>query len=340
MTDTVLLTGISGFLGGHVALALLEAGFTVRGTVRNADKAHKVRDTLGRCKVDPSRLEIVELNLTRDEGWRGAATGCRYVQHIASPFVTSMPKDKSELIRPAVEGTARAINSALAAGVERIVLTSSTVAVNYGHPRSRTKPFTEADWTMLDQPGITAYIESKTLAEQKAWTVAEAAGRRNDLVAVNPGIMLGPLLDDDLGTSGAIVQRLLNGSLRVAPKIAMPITDVRDSAAVHVAAMTSPGAGGRRYLVAQDTLSIKQMGDELRVNFPGKRFRLPLFEAPNWAVRLLAPLDPDIRDNIDELGYFRQFDSMSARQLLGRDLMSARRAVTEMAYSLIAQGLA
>ena len=70
MTDTVLLTGISGFLGGHVALALLEAGFTVRGTVRNADKAHKVRDTLGRCNVDPSRLEtLVALD--------GGSTGTR-----------------------------------------------------------------------------------------------------------------------------------------------------------------------------------------------------------------------------------------------------------------------
>ena len=251
-----------------------------------------------------------------------------------------MPKDKSDLIRPAVEGTTRAVNSALAAGAERIVLTSSSVAVNYGHPKSRTKPFTEADWTMLDRPGITAYIESKTLAERKAWTVAEAAGRHNGLVAINPGIMLGPLLDDDPGTSGAIVQRLLNGSLRVAPKISMPITDVRDAAAVHVAAMASPEAGGRRYLVVEDTLSIKQMGNELRVDFPSRRFRLPLFEAPNWAVRLLAPFDPDIRDNIDELGYFRQFDSTSARQLLGRDLMSARHAVTEMGCSLIAHGLA
>lgn len=340
MSDRVLLTGISGFLGGHVALALLEAGFAVRGTVRSAAKANKVRDTLGRRGVDMSRLEIVELDLTRDEGWLEAATGCRYVQHVASPFVTSMPNDKNELIRPAVEGTTRAVASAMAAGVERIVLTSSAVAVYYGHPRSRTKPFTEADWTVLGQPGITAYIESKTLAEQKAWTVAEAAGRRDDLVAVNPGIMLGPLLDDDPGTSGAIVQRLLNGSLRAAPKIAMPVADVRDAAAIHVAVMTSPQAGGRRYLVSEDTLTIKQMGDELRAALPGYRSRLPYFEAPNWAVRLLAPLDPDIRDNIEELGHFRQFDSTEARRLLGRDLMSARHAVTEMGRSLIAQGLA
>jgi dihydroflavonol-4-reductase len=287
-----------------------------------------------------SRLEIVELDLTRDEGWAEAATGCRYVQHVASPFVTSMPKDKDELIRPAVDGTARAVTSAIAAGVERIVLTSSSVAVCYGHPRTRMKPFTENDWTALGQPGITAYIESKTLAEQEAWARIETAGRRGDLVAINPGIMLGPLLDNDPGTSGVIVQRLLNGSLRVAPKIAMAIADVRDAAAAHVTAMTSPEAGGRRYLVAEDTLTLKEMGDELRVAFPDHRSRLPYFEAPDWAVRLVAAFDPDIRDNLGELGHSRRVDSTAVRQLLGRDLMPSRQALRETARSLIAQGLA
>ncbi|HEX9905350.1 MAG TPA: aldehyde reductase [Propylenella sp.] len=340
MTDTVLLTGISGFLGGHVAMALLQAGFNLRGTVRSKGKAEKVRDTLGRHGADISRLQIVELDLTRDEGWREAASGCRYLQHVASPFVTSMPKDKDELIRPAVEGTARAVNFALASDVERIVLTSSAVAVYYGHPKSRTAPFTEADWTVLGRPGVTAYTESKTLAERKAWELAEAAGRRKDLAAINPGFMFGPLLDDDPGTSGAIIQRLLNGSFRAAPKIAMPIADVRDVAAVHLAAMKSPEAGGRRYLVAADTLTIKQISDELRAVFPGHRSKLPRFEAPNWVVRLLAPFDPDIRDNIEELGLFRRLESTSVGQLLGRDLTTARRAAADMAHSLVAQGLA
>lgn len=340
MTDTVLLTGVSGFLGGHVTFALLQAGFKVRGTVRNKGKAEKVRDTLGRHGADISQLQIVELDLTRDEGWREATDGCRYLQHVASPFVTSMPKEKSDLIRPAVEGTARAVHFALASGVERIVLTSSSVAVYYGHPKSRTAPFTEADWTVLGQPGVTAYIESKTLAEQKAWAIAEAAGRRDDLVAINPGLIFGPLLDDDPGTSGAIIQRLLNGSYPAAPKIAMPVADVRDIAAVHLAAMTSPQAGGRRYLVSADTLTIKQISDELRDAFPSHRSKLPRFEAPNWAVRLLAPFDPEIRDNLDELGLFRRLVSTSARELLGRDLMPAPRAATDMARSLIAHGLA
>ena len=150
MPDSVLLTGISGFLGGHVALQLLQAGYAVRGSVRDLKRADKVRQTLERAGADTSQLEFVALDLMSDKGWAQAMDGVRYVQHVASPFVTSMPADKMDLIRPAVEGTTRALEAAFAAEVERIVLTSSMAAVMYGHPKSRTQPFTGADWTDLE----------------------------------------------------------------------------------------------------------------------------------------------------------------------------------------------
>jgi nucleoside-diphosphate-sugar epimerase len=103
MADTVLLTGISGFLGGHVALALIEAGYRVRGSVRDPARAEKVRETLARAGADVSRLELVTLDLLRDAGWAEAARGARYLMHTASPFVVRVPKDRNHLIRPAVE---------------------------------------------------------------------------------------------------------------------------------------------------------------------------------------------------------------------------------------------
>src|SRR5437764_71393 len=112
MADRVLLTGISGFLGGHVALALLNGGFLVRGSVRDFKKSDKVRATLRKAGADVSRLEFVVLDLNSDQGWDAAMDGVRYLQHTASPFVTSMPRDRMELIRPAVEGTRRALNAA------------------------------------------------------------------------------------------------------------------------------------------------------------------------------------------------------------------------------------
>jgi len=158
MPDRVLLTGVSGFLGGHVASALLAAGYQVRGSVRNLAKADKVRDALTKAGADVSRLEFVALDLLKDDGWDAAAEGCRFLLHTASPFVLQMPADKMELIRPATEGTQRALNAGLKAGVERIVLTSSMAAIAYGHDRGRAAPFTAADWTNLEGRGVTGAL--------------------------------------------------------------------------------------------------------------------------------------------------------------------------------------
>ena len=117
MSDLVLLTGISGFLGGHVALALLKAGYAVRGSVRKLDKADKVRQTLAKAGADVSRLDFVALDLLDDKGWDAAMADVRFLQHTASPFVLEIPKDPNQLIRPAVDGTRRAIEAALRAEV-------------------------------------------------------------------------------------------------------------------------------------------------------------------------------------------------------------------------------
>ena len=150
-----------------------------------------------------------------------------------------------DLIRPAVEGTERALNAGLKAGVERIVLTSSMAAIAYGHDRARTAPFTAADWTDLDGRGVNAYAESKTRAERRAWEMMKAAGREADLVSINPSAIYGPLLDEDPGTSVALIQPAAQGRLaRACRASSSPIIDVRDVAAAHVAALTGPS--GRR----------------------------------------------------------------------------------------------
>ena len=338
MTDRVLLTGISGFLGGHVALQLLNAGYTVRGSLRNLGKADKVRDTLARAGADISRLEFVALDLMDDAGWREAAEGCRYVQHTASPFVLKIPDDKMELIGPAVEGTTRALNAANAAGAERIVLTSSMAAIAYGHDKARTAPFTEDDWTDLHGRGVNFYQESKTLAERRAWEIMERAGRREALAVINPSGIFGPLLDEDPGTSAILIQRLLNGSVPALPRIPITIIDVRDVAAAHVAAMTAPEAGGRRFPMAERTLSFKQVADLLAEHYPQKR--IPRRQMPDWAVRLYGLFDRDVRGNLGELGVAKQLDSRGAIALLGRKLTPAPEAVLATAETLLAHKLA
>jgi nucleoside-diphosphate-sugar epimerase len=339
MVDRVLVTGVSGYLGGHVALQLLEQGYLVRGSVRDLKKADKVRAALSRNGGNASRLELVALDLIDDADWQEAMAGVRYLQHVASPFVTTMPADKMDLVRPAVEGTTRALEAAFTADIERVVLTSSMAAIMYGHDKSRTAPFTADDWTNLDGRGVNAYVESKARAERTAWDIASRHGRTNDLAVINPGGIFGPLLDDDPGTSVALVTRLLDGSVPAAPDISFIVVDVRDVAALHLRAMTEPSAGGHRFPTGAGTYSILEFANILRRALPERAGKLPRFGLPDWIVRIYAMFDADMRGNMGELGVVKRTDALDAKALLGRPFIAAETSIVDTARSVIAHGL-
>src|SRR5690606_14023866 len=118
--------------------------------------------------VSTDKLELVEADLSRDAGWDAAVQGCARVMHVASPVPVEAPRHPDDVIVPAREGTLRVLRAAVMAGVRRVVLTSSTSAVLYGHPRDGSRTYDESDWSLLtDEVG--PYERSKTLAERAAW---------------------------------------------------------------------------------------------------------------------------------------------------------------------------
>src|SRR5690606_28567620 len=139
---------------------------------------------------------------------------------------------------------------------------------------------------------------SKTLAERRAWAIMDTAGRHDALVAINPAVILGPLLDDDPGTSAVLVQRLLDGSVPALPRMELSAVDVRDVAAAHLAAMIDPAAGGQRFPMAERSMAFADIARLLRQHFP--EHRVPRLVLPDWMVRLYGRFDADVGDNLAE----------------------------------------
>jgi dihydroflavonol-4-reductase len=297
MNDTVLVTGVSGYVGQHCAAELLRQGFRVRGSLRNAQAADAVRR--GIAGVAPvERLDFVALDLLADAGWDAAMAGCRYALHVASPYVLAEPRQASTVIEPAVQGTRRALAAARRSCVERVVVTSSVVAMN-GHMTSGT--FGPDDWTDLDAPNLHAYIQGKTLAERAAWDFAREHPDGPEVVTINPGATYGPTLTGDAsGQSLKWVAAILRGRVPVFARAYFTMVDVRDVALLHVRAMTKPGAAGKRYVAtSREALPFVRIAEILAANgFP----RVSTRTVPDALVRVMGLFEPDVRGLVKYLG--------------------------------------
>lgn len=340
MSETVLVTGASGFIAQHVILRLLRAGHHVRGTVRSAARGDHVRAVLASHGAPLERVELVEADLTADAGWPDAVSGCRFVLHVASPAPPRPPKHEDELIVPARDGTLRVLAAAARAGVERVVLTSSISAVLYGHARDGARIYTEEDWSELTS-GVGAYERSKTLAERAAWDFVSALpeDRPLELCTINPGLVLGPILEKELSVSGEVVRKLLKRELPGCPDIGFAVVDVRDVADAHLAAMETPGAAGRRFILGLEHASMLEIATILDRHYRSSGYRVPLRRLPGWLLKTVALFDETAALAVQELGKRQDVSSERARELLGFSPRSLEEAVTSMADSMIRHGV-
>ncbi|NDC29483.1 MAG: NAD-dependent epimerase/dehydratase family protein [Bacteroidetes bacterium] len=297
----VLVTGISGFVGQHCAAELLKKGYAVKGSVRSLSRIDEVLNGIKK-EIDPKgNLEFCELDLMKDAGWDDAMEGCDYVLHVASPFVVKVPKDENELIKPAVEGTLRALEAAKKAGVKRIVLTSSTVAMHGG--KEGLIKINQDSWTDVNAKNVTAYFKSKTIAENSAWDFIKNQTGENklELVVVNPGPIYGPTLTGNLATEAMdFFNKLITGKVPMLPRAYSVMSDVRDVATIHVSALENEKANGKRFIVTSEKPhAIQVIAQILKSNGYDKvSTRL----APTFLLKFIANFNSEIKGMLPFVG--------------------------------------
>ncbi|WP_173923260.1 aldehyde reductase [Agromyces sp. Marseille-P2726] len=341
--ELVLVTGGSGFIGAHCIVALLREGYRVRTTVRSPTRADAVRAMVRVGGADPAGVEFATADLMRDGGWREAADGARFVLHVASPFPVRQPKDEDELIAPAREGALRVLRASRDAGVERVVLTSSFAAIGYRDDAGR--PFTEADWTDLSKPDLTAYVKSKTIAERDAWAFVAREGAERDgapleLATVNPVPVFGPALGPEVSTSVELLRRLLDGRVPAVPNGTTTGVDVRDVADLHVLAMRHPDAAGERFLtIAGDPITFPDLARLLRDRLGHDARRVTTRVLPDWLVRVGARFSTELRAVAPQLDRRQGASHEKATRMLGWNPRSTEDAIVASGRSLIELGL-
>lgn len=334
MPKIVLLTGASGYIAKHIALQLLHAGYHVRGTLRDPARGDAIRAALAPHVPDlDAKLDFAQVDLTRDDGWAEALAGVDVLIHTASPFPITQPDNPDDLIRPAVDGTLRALRAAQAAGVARVVLTSSTAAISGSDLPRGDSAYSETNWTDPADPEITAYTKSKTLAEKAAWDFVAQDAPDMRLTVINPGFVVGAPLDGRYGSSVGLIARMLRRKDPMLPNFGFAAVDVQDVAELHVAVIDRPEAFGQRIMAVDRFIWFAEMAQAIKAAYPARRIVTRV--APDFVVRFLARFDPAIRTIVPLLGRQDRYDNTRAMATLGRGMRQVNKSVVATAAYLI-----
>ena len=333
MNKKVLLTGISGYIGNHCAVELLKNGYSVRGSVRSLSKSKQVTDAIKK-EVDPrDNLEFCELDLLSDDGWDDAIKGCEFLMHVASPFINIEPKDENEYIRPAVDGTIRALNAAKSAGIKRVVLTSSMVSMLENADKSINVD--AESWTNVKAKNVSAYSKSKTLAEKSAWDFVNAQNKDNamELAVINPGPVFGPTLSGNFdGASMGMFKQMMVGKMPMMPQASINMSDVRDIAKIHVLALENEKADGKRFIVTtEEPIAFQDVAKILKSNGYDK---VSTKLAPNFLLKIMGYIDREAKSMRSFIGKTYNGDVSSTMEVFDWNPIPFKKTVLDTAKSI------
>lgn len=289
-----MVTGANGYVASWLVKRLLDEGITVHAAVRNPDNGQKIGHLKEAAKGTKGEIKFFKGDLLVEGSYKEAMEGCELVYHTASPFITDVKDPQKELIEPAEQGTANVLNTAKeVSAVKRVVVTSSCAAIYTDAIDSVNAPggrLTEDVWNTTASLDYQPYSYSKTLAEKKAWKIAESQTQW-DLITINPCLVLGPALNPQNTTSESvnILKLLGGGDMKMgAPKMGIGIVDVRDVAEAHFKAGFTTEAKGR-YITAGHESDFLEMGTVLLPKY-GSQFPLPKKALPKWLLMIVGPM--------------------------------------------------
>ncbi|MCR9142167.1 MAG: NAD-dependent epimerase/dehydratase family protein [bacterium] len=269
----VLVTGATGHVGYNIVQLLIAKGYRVRAGVRDVAKAGYLT-ALG--------AEAVAADILDPASLQSAVQGVDGVFQVAAVYKVTARDPQKEIIEPSIEGGLNVLRAAKAAGVRRVVFTSSVAAIGMD-AGGEDRALTEEDWnTKAKNP----YNYAKTAAEQAAWDFAKANDL--DMVAINPSAIIGPGFFRHT-PSTILFEMLLRGRLPVIMPFTLTFVDARDVAAAHVLAYEKQEASGR-YICADYNTSLADLMPLCRevdptLKVPGRmlpNFLLPTAPLFDW----------------------------------------------------------
>ena len=332
--EKVLVTGATGYIGLHCIHQLLKQGYSVNGSVRSPERRDEIFQALQNHNTSTENLNIFTFDLNDDEGWDEGMEGCDYLLHVASPIALEN-HDEDFFVKPAVAGVNRAMKFAKKHNVKKVVLTSSVAAI-YETMESKSY-YDENDWSDPENPAISHYSKSKTLAERAAWEFVENENNPFELAVINPALVIGPSLSGDLGESNKAIEMVATGKMPVAVPLQFGYVDVRDVAAAHILAMQIPASNGERFALAEKDLWYGDVAKVLRDNGFDKA---PTLAVPVWLAKILAIFSKELKLAVPYLGRLRSVKNTSkAKDILGWNPRPAEESIVEIAQQIQDMGL-
>ena len=296
MTQTVLVTGGSGFVACELVQQLLAGGYNVHTTVRNLANEAKLHPLRTLQRQYPGQLTVFEADLLVPGSFAGAMAGCATVHHTASPFLLpeKIKDGRRQLLEPALEGTRNILQTVNSTpSVSRVVLTS-TIGAIFGDyidalqmkDQTLSEEYFNTTSTLENYP----YHFSKVEAEKEAWRISKEQDRWT-LVSINPGLILGPSLvrTSESGSLFLVDGMLAGHHFYGLPDWWMATVDVREVAQAHIAAAKQASAQGRYIVAEREMISLVGMSKILR-KVHKRPWLMTKYQLPNWLVMVFGPL--------------------------------------------------